>query len=157
MTVRQQWAVVGVVVAILATGLAAGVKLFADDLFPVGVGSSAPSFKAKDLASGATRTLADYRGQVVLLNVWATWCVPCRTEMPTLDRLQASLGGADFEVAPVSIDRGGLVLRHSDFDRLVWDQGRTGRCSGSTSISMLRATPGCLLIKPARSSVITMW
>ena len=50
-----------------------------------------------------------------------------------------------------------LVLRHSDFDRLVWDQGRTGRCSGSTSISMLRATPGCLLIKPARSSVITMW
>ncbi|PYP68405.1 MAG: hypothetical protein DMD26_02050 [Gemmatimonadetes bacterium] len=74
MTVRQQWAVVGVVVAILATGLAAGVKLFADDLFPVGVGSSAPSFKAKDLASGATRTLADYRGQVVLLNVWATWC-----------------------------------------------------------------------------------
>ncbi len=44
----------------------------------------------------------------MLLNVWATWCVPCRKEIPALDRLQASLGGADFEVVPVSIDRGGL-------------------------------------------------
>ena len=63
-------------------------------------------------AEGYARKLADFRGKVVLLNVWATWCVPCRTEMPTLDRLQASLGGADFEVVPVSIDRGGLdVIR----------------------------------------------
>jgi thiol-disulfide isomerase/thioredoxin len=59
-------------------------------------------------AEGHARKLADFRGKVVLLNVWATWCVPCRTEMPTLDRLQASLGGVDFEVVPVSIDRGGL-------------------------------------------------
>ena len=57
---------------------------------------------------GRTRSLGDFRGKVVVLNVWATWCVPCRTEMPTLDRLQAALGGADFEVVPVSIDRGGL-------------------------------------------------
>lgn len=54
------------------------------------------------------RSLADFRSRVVLLNVWATWCVPCRKEMPALDRLQASLGGADFEVVPISIDRGGL-------------------------------------------------
>jgi thiol-disulfide isomerase/thioredoxin len=60
-------------------------------------------------AEGHARSLADFRGKVVLLNIWATWCVPCRTEMPTLDRLQASLGGVDFEVVPVSIDRGGLV------------------------------------------------
>jgi thiol-disulfide isomerase/thioredoxin len=61
-------------------------------------------------AEGHARKLADFRGKVVLLNVWATWCVPCRTEMPTLDRLQANLGGADFEVVPVSIDRGGLEV-----------------------------------------------
>lgn len=53
------------------------------------------------------RTLADFRGKVVLLNVWATWCLPCRNEMPTLDRLQAALGGDKFEVVALSIDRGG--------------------------------------------------
>src|SRR5256885_14848599 len=104
MTVRQQWAVVGVVVAILATGLAAGVKLFADDLFPVGVGSSAPSFVAKDLHSGATRTLADYRGQVVLLNVWATWCEPCKVEMPSMEELHKAYGSRGVRVVAVSID-----------------------------------------------------
>jgi len=53
-------------------------------------------------------TLADFRGRVVLLNIWATWCVPCRKEMPALDRLQAQLGGEDFLVLPLSIDRAGL-------------------------------------------------
>ncbi|MGH6714447.1 MAG: TlpA family protein disulfide reductase [Bradyrhizobium sp.] len=56
-------------------------------------------------ADGRPRNLTDYRGKVVLLNIWATWCVPCRKEMPTLDRLQAALGGADFEVVALSIDR----------------------------------------------------
>ncbi len=57
---------------------------------------------------GNPRTLADFRGRAVLLNIWATWCVPCRREMPTLDRLQAKLGGSDFEVVALSIDRNGL-------------------------------------------------
>lgn len=56
---------------------------------------------------GADHTLADFRGKVLLLNIWATWCVPCRREMPTLDRLQARLGGPDFHVLPLSIDRAG--------------------------------------------------
>lgn len=57
---------------------------------------------------GRDLTLADFRGRVVLLNVWATWCVPCRQEMPTLDRLQARLGGKDFLVMALSIDRKGI-------------------------------------------------
>src|SRR5262249_36739879 len=57
---------------------------------------------------GRTRSLADFKDKVIVLNIWATWCVPCRREMPTLDRLQATLGGPDFNVAPVSIDRGGI-------------------------------------------------
>jgi thiol-disulfide isomerase/thioredoxin len=59
------------------------------------------SFAAGD---GRKLTLADFRGRNVLLNLWATWCVPCRAEMPALDRLQAKLGGADFEVVAVNID-----------------------------------------------------
>jgi thiol-disulfide isomerase/thioredoxin len=51
-------------------------------------------------------TLEAFQGTVVLLNIWATWCVPCREEMPALDRLQAKLGGPDFEVIALSIDRG---------------------------------------------------
>lgn len=58
-------------------------------------------------AEGHWRSLADFRGRVVLLNLWATWCVPCRKEMPTLDRLQATLGGPGFEVVPLSIDIAG--------------------------------------------------
>jgi thiol-disulfide isomerase/thioredoxin len=54
---------------------------------------------------GQVRTLADFNGKVVLLNLWATWCVPCREEMAALDRLQAALGGPDFEVVPLSMDR----------------------------------------------------
>jgi thiol-disulfide isomerase/thioredoxin len=57
---------------------------------------------------GAPTSLTAFRGRIVLLNVWATWCPPCREEMPTLDRLQATLGGPDFEVVALSIDEGGM-------------------------------------------------
>ena len=59
-------------------------------------------------AAGEPVQLSDFRGKAVLLNIWATWCVPCREEMPTLDNLQAELGGPDFEVVALSIDVGGL-------------------------------------------------
>lgn len=55
---------------------------------------------------GQAVTLQDFRGKLVLLNVWATWCPPCRREMPALDRLQQQLGGPDFEVVALSIDQG---------------------------------------------------
>jgi len=57
---------------------------------------------------GRDLTLGDFRGRVVVLNVWATWCVPCRKEMPTLDRLQARLEGKDFLVVALSLDRKGV-------------------------------------------------
>ena len=55
-------------------------------------------------AEGKPRKLSDWRGKTVLVNLWATWCVPCRKEMPALDSLQAKLGGKDFEVVAVNID-----------------------------------------------------
>jgi thiol-disulfide isomerase/thioredoxin len=59
---------------------------------------------AFDDADGKPRKLSDWRGRTVLVNLWATWCVPCRREMPALDRLQTKLGGKNFEVVAINID-----------------------------------------------------
>jgi thiol-disulfide isomerase/thioredoxin len=53
---------------------------------------------------GQPKTLADFRGRTLLVNLWATWCVPCRQEMPALDRLEAAMGSKDFEVVAINID-----------------------------------------------------
>src|SRR3954466_15198858 len=62
-----------------------------------------PDLAFKD-AGGEPRKLADFKGRTVLLNLWATWCVPCRKEMPALDALQAKLGDDKFQVVAVNID-----------------------------------------------------
>ncbi|MGO4871825.1 MAG: thiol:disulfide interchange protein TlpA [Roseiarcus sp.] len=59
---------------------------------------------AFDGADGRKLTLADFRGRALVLNLWATWCVPCRAEMPALDRLEAKAGSKDFEVVAVNVD-----------------------------------------------------
>jgi thiol-disulfide isomerase/thioredoxin len=68
-----------------------------------GVPKALPALTFQD-GHGATKTLADWRGRTVLFNLWATWCVPCRKEMPALDALQDKLGGPEFEVVSVNID-----------------------------------------------------
>src|ERR1700688_2943899 len=55
-------------------------------------------------AEGRPKKLSDWRGRTVLVNLWATWCVPCRKEMPALESLQTSLGGPNFEVVAINID-----------------------------------------------------
>lgn len=67
---------------------------------------------------GDEMSLKAFEGQIVLLNIWATWCVPCREEMPSLDRLQAQLGGPDFKVVPLSIDREGLPAVKAFYEEL---------------------------------------
>jgi thiol-disulfide isomerase/thioredoxin len=69
-------------------------------------------------ADGRAQSLTDFRGRVVLLDIWATWCGPCRAEMPALDRLAGRLGGADFAVLPVSIDRSGSAAVEPFYRRL---------------------------------------
>ncbi|TDX31654.1 thiol-disulfide isomerase/thioredoxin [Modicisalibacter xianhensis] len=68
-----------------------------------------PALSFQD-GQGRQLTLDDFQGQTVLLNIWATWCGPCRKEMPTLDALQATLGGKAFEVIALSIDRKGIEV-----------------------------------------------
>ena len=63
-----------------------------------------PEIEFTDL-DGGTHRLADWQGKVVLLNFWATWCAPCREEMPSLDALQAQMGGDDFTVVPIATGR----------------------------------------------------
>jgi thiol-disulfide isomerase/thioredoxin len=71
-------------------------------------------------AAGAERTLADFKGRVVLLNFWATWCAPCIRELPSLDRLQAEMGGKDFAVLTISEDRGGADVAGPFLEKHGW-------------------------------------
>lgn len=94
---------------------------------------AAPVLPFFDGTANKTLDLTNFRGKVVLLNFWATWCAPCVREMPSLDRLQSEMGGQDFEVVALSIDRAGvgvvrrfyetLGLRHLG---LYLDEGGTG-------------------------------
>ena len=72
---------------------------------PIGIGSEAPDFTAVSLASGKPVSfLEEYRGGVTLVNIWATWCGPCKEEIPALDTLYRSLKDRGFRIAAVSID-----------------------------------------------------
>lgn len=106
MTTRQQWLVVGVIVAVLGAALLGASYTMKDVLNPVDAGSRAPDFRAKVLGGAQVRSLADYKGQVLILNVWATWCLPCREELPSLEQLYREYGPEGLRLAAVSIDKG---------------------------------------------------
>ena len=108
---------------------------------------------------GAPKSLTDYRGRTVLVNLWATWCAPCRQEMPSLDRLQGTLGGADFEVVAINIDTRNLEkpktwLREAGVERLAYyadpeakvfqDLKRVGKAVGMPT-TLLVDPQGCEL------------
>jgi cytochrome c biogenesis protein CcmG/thiol:disulfide interchange protein DsbE len=97
MTVREQWAWVGAILLVLIGGLFAATRALQDELFPITLGSKAPRFEATTVdAKELRRTLDDYRGKVVLLNIWATWCTPCIVEMPTMEALHREFKNTDL-------------------------------------------------------------
>jgi len=104
MTSRAQWTVVAGIIGALVFGLVLAAKI-GPQTHPLGVGDRAPDFAAVQLPGGSPASLADYGGKVILLNVWATWCVPCRVEMPSMERLWRMFQGSDFRVVAVSIDK----------------------------------------------------
>lgn len=100
---RNSWKVVFAAVAALG---GAAWWLIGSAPARVEVGTRAPDFTATDLSTGKPVTLrANYRGAVTLINVWATYCVPCREEMPAMDSLYHALSGRGFRIAAVSVDR----------------------------------------------------
>lgn len=91
--------------AVLAAGLV--LILLGDEIpDPITRGSEAPDFELRTLVEGRTLALSQLRGQVVLLNFWATWCKPCEDELPSMERLYRALSGGDgsFELLAVSVD-----------------------------------------------------
>jgi peroxiredoxin len=102
----KQWIFVGVIVAGLVSGAAALTK-FGPDIDRVEVGARAPDFRAIDLATGDSVSFRErYQGAVTLVNIWATWCIPCRVEMPAMERVYQDLAPRGFKIAAISIDEG---------------------------------------------------
>ena len=106
----KQWAfVIAVVLGLVAVAVI--VVLYGPQVEPVAVGGRAPNYRVMSLATGDSLALRDhYRGHVTLVNIWATWCEPCKAEMPAIEQLYDSLGPRGFRVASVSIDREGPAV-----------------------------------------------
>jgi cytochrome c biogenesis protein CcmG/thiol:disulfide interchange protein DsbE len=116
MTAKQQWMVVLGIVAILVGGAFTASHFLKDELTNVTTGSDAPGFAASTVdAAPQMKSLSNYRGEVVLLNIWATWCGPCREEMPAIERLHQELGAKGLKIVAVSVDNAGEEQKIRDF------------------------------------------
>ena len=105
MRTSTQWIAVGAILAGLGTG--AWILSHADTVNGVTVGAPAPDYRVIDVASGDTVALRDrFKGHVTIVNIWATWCVPCRLEMPSMEKLYKEFKPRGFQIAAVSIDKG---------------------------------------------------
>lgn len=111
--------------------------------------SELPEFSFTD-ADGKEKTMADFKGKTILLNMWATWCTPCRKEMPSLDRLQAEFGSDKFEVVALSVDRGGVEAAKRFFKQIKVSSLATYVDKSGKSSKPLRVIgmPTTLLIDP---------
>jgi peroxiredoxin len=117
-TLRRQWWTIGAVVVLLGVGLCVASRQLGAELFPLRIGDAAPDFRATTLtADSAVKGIADYRGEVVLLNIWATWCLPCRVEMPSMERAAGILGPRGLRIVAVSVDVPGMGDRIVAFAR----------------------------------------
>jgi thiol-disulfide isomerase/thioredoxin len=102
----RQWTFVGVVLLGLGAGAAVLTRV-GREVAPVAVGAAAPNFRALDLATGDSASLREkYKGKVTLVNIWATWCVPCKVEMPAMEQVYRELAPRGFAIAAVSVDEG---------------------------------------------------
>jgi peroxiredoxin len=113
---RRQLAVVLAGVAVVIALLYAGKRILGNELSPLGVGVEAPAFTATTVDSVPRAvSLADYRGNVIMINIWATWCAPCRVEMPSIEKLHRTYGSKGLKILAVSVDDPGTEPLIRDF------------------------------------------
>ncbi len=118
MTGKQQWIVVATIIAVLGGGALTASHFLKDELTSVSLGSEAPDFSARTLDGVSTvKSIKNYKGDVVVLNIWATWCGPCREEMPSIQKLYSALGPKGLKVVAVSIDPAGKEQAVRDFEK----------------------------------------
>ena len=137
----KQWWVVGTIVVAMIVGAVALVQNSPDN-YGVAVNKKAPDFRVLDLATNDTVSLREkYAGQVTLVNIWATWCAPCREEMPAMEAAYKELAPRGFRVAAVSIDDGdpAAVLKFGaelglTFDLLLDRSGEIQRTYQTTGV-----------------------
>ncbi len=116
MTAKRQVAILVLLVGLLIALLAAGRVLLKNELSPVGIGAKAPDFTANTLdESPRTKSLDDYRGNVVVINIWATWCGPCRIEMPSIEQLHRAYAPRGLRIVAVSVDDPGMAPQIRSF------------------------------------------
>ena len=116
MTSRKKIAIVSFIAAFAAAAFAVMKSGLSMEFKPIGVGVDAPDFKVATLDSvPRTKTLNDYRDQVLLVNIWATWCAPCRVEMPSIESLHRDYGPKGLKIIAISVDDPGTETQIKDF------------------------------------------
>ncbi|MHA7775709.1 thiol:disulfide interchange protein TlpA [Roseibium sp. M-1] len=121
---------------------------------------AALTFKDPD---GKDVSLADFKDRTVLLNLWATWCAPCRKEMPALDALQADLGNEDFEVVAVNLDRGGSEKPAAFLEEIgvgnltLYQDSSNGILKELRKVARATGLPTTILIGPESCEIGTMY
>jgi cytochrome c biogenesis protein CcmG, thiol:disulfide interchange protein DsbE len=102
---RRELAIILFITGAVAGAVATGWRVLRSELVPVGVGIKAPGFQVTTLDSvPVKKTLADYRGKVLMINIWATWCAPCRVEMPSIEELHRAYDARGLKILAISVD-----------------------------------------------------
>ena len=113
---RRRTAILLGAIALVVAGLIVGKRYLGNELSPLGVGVRAPNFSAATLvASPREKSLTDYRGNVVMINIWATWCKPCIVEMPSIEQLHQSYAPRGLKIIAVSVDDPGTDEQIREF------------------------------------------
>lgn len=144
MTVRQQWGVIAIAAVLLVGGALMALEALAPEVPYATVGEQAPDFAAPIVPAGTPtgdgpmRTLGDYRGNVILLNFWATWCEPCKVEMPSMEALHRDFAPHGLRVVAVSEDNPQQVSP-SDLRAYAEDLDLTFDILRDTSLAMTKS------------------
>jgi cytochrome c biogenesis protein CcmG, thiol:disulfide interchange protein DsbE len=145
MTRRGQWLLFAGIIAALAAVVAITSYGLRDEMFPVDVGAKAPNFEAVTLNDHVVKSLSeDYKGQVVILNVWATWCGPCRIEMPSFEALYKEFGPKGLKIVAINAAdpdaADSTVRQYADGYGLTFDILRDMPAAGDDSIMVIYKT-----------------